>query len=78
LKIDEEKLLLLENMRGKKFSDIEGLPENNIAEMQINRKSNDDGQYLLQWQTLPSNFDLPREPPYPKPTELMLYELGKQ
>ncbi|MBK8503178.1 MAG: BNR repeat-containing protein [Saprospiraceae bacterium] len=78
LKIDEEKLVLLENMVGKKFSDVEGLPETKIPGMQINRKSADDGRYLLQWQTLPSNFDRPREPPYPKPTELILYELDKQ
>ncbi len=33
-------------------------------------KMDNTGKYILEWQTLPSNQDLPREPPYPQPTEL--------
>ncbi len=77
LKIDDERLTLLENMTGKKFLHIENLPDATLPDMQINRKIDDTGQYLLQWQTLSTHFDRPRDPPYPEPTELMLYELSR-
>ena len=77
LKIDEERLTLLENLPGKKFLHIQNLPDATLPKMQINRKIDDTGQYLLQWQTLPTHFDRPRDPPYPEPTELMLYELSR-
>jgi hypothetical protein len=46
------------------------------------RRAHDLGQsgesqvrYLLQWETLPSNFDRPRRPPMPEPSVLRLYKL---
>jgi hypothetical protein len=78
LKIDEQKLVLVENLVSKKFINIEGLPESKLPGMQLNRELDDRGKYLLQWQTLPSNYDRPREPPFPQPTELVLYELSGQ
>jgi len=34
--------------------------------------------YLLQWETLPNNYDHPREGPLPKPSMLRLYKLQSQ
>jgi hypothetical protein len=33
------------------------------------------GKYLLRWETLPRHRDRPRDPPYPEPSMLRLYEL---
>ena len=74
LKVNEESLELEENMAGEKLTDIAGLPEEKLPNMQINRKTDNTGKYILQWQTLPVNFDRPHEPPYPQPSELVLYE----
>ena len=75
LKVNEESLELLKNMKGKKLKDVSGLPEEVKPNMQINRRTDNTGKYMLQWQTLPVNFDRPHEPPYPEPSELMLYEI---
>jgi hypothetical protein len=77
LKIDEERLTLVENMPGRKFMHVENLPDTAQQGMQINRRLDNTGHYLLQWQTLPTNFDRPRDPPYPQPAQLMLYELDQ-
>ncbi|MBC8769277.1 BNR-4 repeat-containing protein [Arenibacter sp. BSSL-BM3] len=34
-------------------------------------------RYILKWETLNSNRDLPREKPWPKPSQLVLYKLKK-
>lgn len=75
LKIDEKNLVLLEDLQGAKLLNIEGLPEDVDEGRQINSKFDSEGRYLLQWKTMPSNFDKPREEPYSHSSTLMLYEI---
>ena len=42
----------------------------------IGSSPDDDVRYVLQWETLGSNFDRPREPPLPGPSTLRLYKLS--
>jgi hypothetical protein len=37
-------------------------------------RGEDGGRYLLRWETLPPNRDRPRQPPWPGPSKLRLYE----
>lgn len=83
LTVSEETLKPLK----RKVSSISDLPpalrevRSKFPGMEI-RRSNDTGnpsasdtRYLLQWETLGANRDLPREPPLPEPSELILYQL---
>ena len=31
--------------------------------------------FILRWETLPNNRDLPRDPPYPDPSDLQVYKV---
>ncbi len=75
LKVDENTMELVEDLKGKTFIEYSGLREQEYSDMLLHRKLDDGGRYLLQWETLPSNYDRPREPPYPEATRLVLYEL---
>ncbi len=76
MKIDEETLKPKGDFKGATFYSISGLSTDTLPNMQINQFWSDDKKYLLQWQTLPVNFDRPHNPPYPDPTELVLYEVN--
>ncbi|NND34482.1 MAG: hypothetical protein HKN76_17990 [Saprospiraceae bacterium] len=75
LQIDEERLELKKDIKNTGLWEIEEMPSDVIPGMQINQKIDNTGKYILKWQTLSSNFDKPRDPPYPDPSELILYEL---
>lgn len=42
----------------------------------LGRAENPDVQYTLRWESLPPNRDLPREKPWPEPSDLVLYRIG--
>ena len=75
LKIDEKNLVLLEDLKGAKFLSITGIPENVDEGMQLNSKFDAGGRFLLQWKTMTSNFDRPRNEPYARASVLLLYEI---
>lgn len=43
----------------------------------LGQTNNENSRYILKWETLNSNRDLPREKPWPKPSKLILYKLKK-
>ena len=55
--------------------------ESDFPKMQIMRgydngtSGQPNARYVLKWETLPSNRDLPREPPFPAPSTLRVYRL---
>lgn len=57
--------------------------EQNISRLPVNEpitrhsKTDNTGKYIIEWNTLPSNQDLPRKPPYPEPSELIWKEIQK-
>jgi len=55
-------------------SDFEGLE---IRRVNDHGSSGEDNvRYILQWETLPPNFDRPRQPPMPEPSVLRLYRVA--
>ena len=75
LQIDEQQLTLRKDLKNKKLEEIEHRTSKPLPGMQINQRKDNTHHFILEWQTLPSNFDRPRDPPYPKATELILHEL---
>ncbi|MCB0685600.1 MAG: BNR repeat-containing protein [Saprospiraceae bacterium] len=75
LEIDEDRLILLNDLKGESLLHVEGLPSTIKEGMQINSRWDGTGQYILQWETLQTNFDKARDAPYPPPSPLMLYEI---
>jgi hypothetical protein len=77
--IEETDFRILEDHPGQSDSDlpaelIEQKPQ--IEGMQINRSTDNTGNYMLQWETLPTFQDKPRNPPYPAPTWLKVIRLS--
>jgi len=77
LKVNEETFALAEDMRGQELLEISGLPTIGKSELLLHKQLDDSGNYMLQWQTLPRNFDRPRDPPFPQPEPLLLFEFNK-
>ncbi|GHB70649.1 BNR repeat-containing protein [Persicitalea jodogahamensis] len=47
-------------------------------DMEARTKTDNTGQYIMRWQTLPVNQDRPRPDPVPAPTDLVIYEIEKK
>jgi hypothetical protein len=46
----------------------------NMGVRTLEGRGDDGARYLLRWETLPANRDRPRQPPWPGPSRLRLYE----
>jgi len=47
------------------------------TDMTVQRKVDNTGRFIMQWQTLPTNQDKPRQPPFPQPSDLVVYEINQ-
>ena len=54
-----------------------GYVRSTFPEMEVRLRwdKNRDSGYILRWETLPNNRDLPRDPPYPDPSDLQVYKV---
>jgi hypothetical protein len=54
-----------------------GHVRSSFPEMRVKLRwdKNRDSGYILRWETLPNNRDLPRDPPYPDPSDLQVYKV---
>lgn len=78
LKIADESLVLVEDMVGKDLQLIAGRPDTPSDGKQINQRFDPSGRFFIQWESLPSNFDKPRDPPFPEPSLLKIYEIESE
>jgi hypothetical protein len=77
--IDEGNFHVLRTLADETLSELPASLTNQQPEeegMQINRATDNTGNYLLEWESLPVNRDRPRNPPYPAPTWLKVIQLS--
>lgn len=77
--IDEGNFHILKTLADQALSELPASLTNqkpDVEGMQINRATDNTGNYLLEWESLPVNRDRPRNPPYPAPTWLKMIQLS--
>jgi len=74
--LDKNSLKIKQTLPAKTGAAVTGLPDIVLAkDMTAQRKTDNTGRFIMQWQTLPTFQDKPRPEPYPAPSELVIYEV---
>ncbi|GAB3172901.1 BNR repeat-containing protein [Telluribacter humicola] len=74
--LDRNTLKVKKQLTGQEASNAPTLSAMTIQPgMNEHRRVDNTGQYIMQWQTLPTNQDRPREAPHPAPSDLLVYKI---
>jgi hypothetical protein len=75
----DKSLLKIKKVLPEDNSMTESLPPVSLGkDMTIQRRTDNTGKFIMQWQTLPTFQDRPRPEPYPAPSELVIYDTSKK